>query len=211
LPLAVIYLNGKKRRSYQLQRTIKIAGAGFFIGWLLLAGTASGAGLFPSGSSGDAEAPIEIVADRLVASNTEKWADFTGSVKATQGKFTMTADSLRIYYEGDLITPSKTKSARESIQKLVASGRVHIVAEQYVADSERAEYVLATDILTLTGANSKVVSGKNILTGSKIVLKRSEGKAEVEGSASERVKALFYQDSTSNGALELKKPQGQKD
>jgi lipopolysaccharide export system protein LptA len=194
-----------------MRRVLKITTAGFFIGWLFWVGTVSGAGLFPAGNSGDSGEPIEIIADRLVANNTEKWADFTGAVNVTQGKFTLTADALRIYYEGDLINPPKNKSMRDSIQKLVATGRVHIVAEQYVADSERAEYVLATDILTLTGANSKVVSGKNILTGSKIVLKRSEGKAEVEGSASERVKALFHQGPKGGGLSEAKKVEENKD
>jgi lipopolysaccharide transport protein LptA len=167
---------------------------------------ASAAGLIPTGNSGGSGEPIEIVADRLVATNAEKWVDFTGSVKAKQGKFTLTADQLRIYYEGDLISPSKTKPTRESIQKMVATGRVHIVAEPYVADTDRAEYELATDTLTLIGANSKVVSGKNILTGSKIVLKRSEGKAEVVGSASERVKALFYSEPKGDQPSDSKKP-----
>ena len=194
-----------------MRRVLKIATAGLFIGWFSLVGPAIGAGLFPAGNSGDSGEPIEILADRLVASNTQKWADFTGAVKVTQGKFTLTADSLRIYYEGDLINPPKNQSMRESIQKLVATGRVHIVAEQYVADADRAEYVLATDILTLTGANSKVVSGKNVLTGSKIVLKRSEGTAEVEGSASQRVKALFHQESKVDRLPESKKPEEKKD
>ncbi len=152
------------------------------------------AGLFSSDSSEGSKEPIEIVADHLVANNTEKWADFTGSVKATQGTFTMTSDALRIFYEGDLMNPPKDKSMQQSIQRLVATGRVHIVTDRYVADAERAEHVLATDVLTLTGSNSRVVSGKNTLTGSKIVLIRSEGKAFVESSGSERVKALFYQE-----------------
>jgi len=194
-----------------MRRVLKITTAGLIIGWFSLVGPAIGAGLFPAGNSGDSGEPIEILADRLVASNTQKWADFTGAVKVTQGKFTLTADSLRIYYEGDLINPPKNQSMRESIQKLVATGRVHIVAEQYVADADRAEYVLATDILTLTGANSKVVSGKNVLTGSKIVLKRSEGTAEVEGSASQRVKALFHQESKVDRLPESKKPEEKKD
>jgi lipopolysaccharide transport protein LptA len=153
------------------------------------------AGLFSSDGSEGSREPIEIVADRLIANNTEKWADFTGSVKTTQGTFSMTSDALRIYYEGDLMNPPKDKSTQQSIQRIVATGRVHIVSDRYVADTERAEHVLATDVLTLIGPNSRVVSGKNTLTGSKIVLLRSEGKAFVESSGSERVKALFYQES----------------
>ena len=152
------------------------------------------AGLLPAGGTADAQAPIEIVSDRMIANTTEKWADFLGAVVATQGKFSMAADALRIHYEGDLMNAPKGGSAQDSIRKLEATGRVHIVTEQYTADAERAEYLPATDVLTLSGDPSRVVSGKNTLTGSKIVLKRSEGKALVEGGTAERVKAVFFQE-----------------
>jgi lipopolysaccharide transport protein LptA len=168
------------------------------------------AGLFSAGGSADSKAPIEIVSDRLVANNAEKWADFQGAVTATQGKFSMTSDALRIHYEGDLMSPPKDKSAQNLITRLVATGRVHIATDQYTADAERAEYVPATDILTLSGENSRVVSGKNTLTGSKIVLNRSEGKALVESTGAERVKAVFFQEekstSSSPGKAQEKKP-----
>jgi lipopolysaccharide transport protein LptA len=168
------------------------------------------AGLFSAGGSADSKAPIEIVSDRLVANNAEKWADFQGSVTATQGKFSMTSDALRIHYEGDLMSPPKDKSAQNLITRLVATGRVHIATDQYTADAERAEYVPTTDVLTLSGENSRVVSGKNTLTGSKIVLNRSEGKALVESTGAERVKAVFFQEekstSSSPGKAQEKKP-----
>jgi lipopolysaccharide export system protein LptA len=194
-----------------MNRKVKIMAA---IGWAAffsIAAAASAAGLFSTESSGNSKEPIEIVADRMVTNNTERWADFTGSVKATQGQSTLTCDALRIYYEGDLLNPSKGKSTQESIQKIVATGRVHIVTEKYTADTERAEHVLATDVMTLTGANSTVVSGKNTLTGSKIVLNRSTGNAEVESRGSERVKAVFHQESKGPGTPEEKKPEGKKD
>jgi lipopolysaccharide export system protein LptA len=179
--------------------------------WLCWSTSSRAAGLFPSDDSEGSKEPIEIVADRLVANNTEKWADFTGNVKVTQGTFTMTSDALRIYYEGDLMNPPKDKSTQQSVQRMVATGRVHIVTDRYVADTERAEHVVATDVLTLTGPNSKVVSGKNTLTGSKIVLYRSEGKAFVEGSESERVKALFYQEPKGTSEAGSKKPAEKKE
>jgi len=106
----------------------------------------------------------------------------------------MTADALRIYYEGDLLNAPKGGSTQDRIQKIEATGRVHIVSDQYTADAERAEYLPASDVLTLSGEGSRVLSGKNTLTGSKIVLKRSEGKALVEGGGTERVKAVFFQE-----------------
>jgi lipopolysaccharide transport protein LptA len=189
----------------------KITAATIAAMWLCWATSVWAASLFSTESSEGAKEPIEIVADRLVANNIEKWADFTGSVKATQGTFSMTSDALRIYYEGDLLNPPKNKSTQQSIQRLVATGRVHIITDRYIADAERAEHVLATDVVTLTGPNSRVVSGKNTLTGSKIVLLRSEGKAFVESSGSERVKALFYQEPKGTPAPDSKKPEEKKE
>jgi lipopolysaccharide export system protein LptA len=161
---------------------------------LCIAPTARAAGLFAPGGSPDSKAPIEIVSDRMVANTTEKWADFLGSVMATQGKFSMTADSLRIYYEGDLMNAAAGGGAQNRIRQLEAVGRVKIVTDQYTAETERAEYVPASDVLTLSGKTSRVVSGKNTLTGSKIVLNRSEGRALVESAEGERVKAVFFQE-----------------
>jgi lipopolysaccharide export system protein LptA len=161
---------------------------------LWAAPAAGAAGLFAPGATGDSKAPIEIVSDRMIANTAEKWADFLGSVVATQGKFSMTADALRIYYEGDLMNASKGAAAQNRIQKLEATGQVHIVTDQYTADADRAEYLTASDRLTLSGKSARVVSGKNTLTGSKIVLNRSEGKALVEGGDAERVKGVFFQE-----------------
>ena len=171
------------------------------LGWILTAAGAWAAGLF-SPDSGNKE-PVEITADRLVSNNTEKWADFIGSVKAVQGKVTMTSDTLRVFYSGDLMNPPKDQPARSQVDRFVAKGHVRIVTEQYTTDSQQADYVQATDVLTLTGPNSRVVSGGNVVTGPKIVLQRAEGKAVVEGAGAERVKAVFNQESkekTAEGA-----------
>ena len=193
-----------------MKRTLTILAVVLAAAGLGPAPDARSAGLFAPGGKGDSQAPIEIVSDRMVANTTEKWADFLGSVVATQGRFSMTADALRIYYEGDLMNAPKGESAQDRIRKIEATGRVHIVSDQYTADSERAEYLPATDVLTLSGEGSQVLSGKNTVTGSKIVLNRSEGKAFVESGGGERVKAVFYQEEkgprAEPGKDEKKKP-----
>jgi lipopolysaccharide export system protein LptA len=174
-------------------------------GWALVLATAGaiaaappvGGGLFPAPGTEGPKEPLEIVADRLVSNNNEKYAEFSGSVKAVQGKFSVTSDTLRVYYEGDLANPSQGKNegkGKDAIKKIVATGKVVIVTEQYTAESQRAEYLLETDVLTLTGPGSRVASGQNTITGSKIVLNRGEGKALVESGGAERVKAVLHQD-----------------
>ena len=145
-------------------------------GGLPAAAAAQGTGLFGAPGKGGPSEPLEIVADRLVSNNTEKYAEFSGSVKAVQGKFSVSSDTLRVYYEGDLVNPSKEKGAeKEAIKKIEAAGKVMIVTEEYTAEAQRAEYLPEADVLTLTGAGSKVTSGKNTITGSRIVLDRGAG------------------------------------
>ena len=196
------------RKVTHMQQARRIATGALALGWLLAAASAWPAGLFSSDSKGSKE-PIEITADRLVTNNKERWADFLGAVKAVQGKFTMSADALRVFYSGDLMNPPKGEGMGSSVEKFVATGRVHIVTDQYTTDSHQAEYVQATDIMTLTGPNSRVVSGGNTITGPRIVLRRSEGTAVVEGAGTERVKAVFTTESKEKGAEGGVKPKGE--
>jgi lipopolysaccharide export system protein LptA len=175
------------------------------------ASTSMAAGLFaPTGGGGASNEPTEIVSDRLVNNNTEKVAEFTGAVKATQGNFSITTDTLRIHYEGDLINPPKDTSAKSQVTKMVAIGRVHIVSDQYIADSDRAEYDPATDVLTLIGENSRVTSGQNSITGSKIILNRRDGKSFAESSGSSRVKAVLHQGPKEGDGPKADKPSEKK-
>jgi lipopolysaccharide export system protein LptA len=176
-------------------RRIGILFGAAVVGMSFFSGTpvAMAAGLFSPTGGGASSEPTEIVSDRLVNNNTEKVAEFTGSVKATQGTFSITADTLRIHYEGDLINPPKDKSAKSQVTKMVAIGHVHIISDQYTADSERAEYDPASDVLTLIGENSRATSGENSVTGSKIIINRRDGKSFAEGSGTSRVKAVLHQ------------------
>lgn len=176
---------------------------------LIMASTAVGRAAGPlSMPGGDSKEPLEITADRLVTNDAEKFAEFSGSVKAVQGKFTLTADTLRIYYEGDpMNAPKGERSTRESIKRIVAGGKVHIVSQEYTADAERAEYLPESDELTLSGPGSRVVSGRNTLSGARIVYNRTQGKAQVESGGGERVKAVFYQEEKEKAPAE-EKPKG---
>lgn len=136
--------------------------------------------------------PIQITANKLLSNAEQKYAEFIGDVKASQENFVITSDSLRIYYEGDLINQSQQPSNKKMIKKIVAKGDVEIISDEYVAKTDQAEYDVATMIVVLTGENSTITSGKNSITGSKITLYRADGRIEVEGTADKRVNALFY-------------------
>jgi lipopolysaccharide export system protein LptA len=150
------------------------------------------------------DVPILITADQLVSNNEEKYAEFVGNVKATQADFVITSDTLRIYYEGDLLdTEEQTNQNDDMLKKIVASGNVKIRSDQYNADTENAEYDTQTMIIILSGENSKVFSGKSSITGSKIVLNRKTGRFKVLGGKKERVEATIFSGGKASEAFKV--------
>ena len=135
---------------------------------------------------------IRITADRLVGSYDRNYAEFTGSVEAVYGNFTIKSESLKIYYKRDSTKKEKPKAGEESIDKIIANGKVKIWADGKVATTQQAVYTTDTMVLVLTGKNSTVTSNKNSISGSKITIDRAKNTVKVESSAEDRVKALFY-------------------
>ena len=151
--------------------------------------------------------PILIEADQLVSYNQEKFAEFIGNVKATQADFVITANKLRIYYQGGLIeTEQKSDRSEDQLKKIVATGNVQIESSQYTAISERVEYDTQAMTITMTGDGSKVISGKNSISGSKIVLYRKDGRVTVTGSKKKRVEATFFSGGKASDAFKIEQP-----
>jgi len=153
-----------------------------------------------------AEVPILITADQLISNNEEKYAEFIGNVKATQADFVITSDTLRIYYEGDLLeTEAQTDQNDDMLKKIVATGNVKIRSDQYNADTENAEYDTQTLTIILTGENSRVFSGKSSITGSKIILHRKDGRFKVLGDKKTRVEATIYSGGKASDTFKVEK------
>ena len=154
--------------------------------------------------------PILIEADQLVSYNEKKFAEFIGNVKASQADFVITSDRLRIYYQGELLETEGTRDqSEELLRKIVASGNVKIKSSQYSAVSETVEYDTQSMTITMTGDGSKVISGKNSITGSKIILYRKDGRVKVIGSKKQRVEALFYSGGSASDAFKMENPKEQ--
>jgi lipopolysaccharide export system protein LptA len=146
----------------------------------------------PKKSANQADEQIQIVADKLITNNAEKFAEFAGDVRASQGNFVITSERLRIYYQDDPDRNKDQTGSQESIKRVVANGNVQVSSEKYEAKTDQVEYDLDTQVIVLIGENSTVTSGKNILTGSRITVYRKNGQIKVESSPHKRVKAVFY-------------------
>ena len=88
----------------------------------------------------------------------------------------------------------KQSSNKDMLKKIVASGNVEVVSDQYTAKTERLEYDFKNQILELSGENSKITMGKNSIAGSKITYYRAEERFKVEGGSEKRVNAVFFSD-----------------
>ena len=158
------------------------------------------------------ETQIEITADKLITNSEEKYAEFIGNVRASQGSFVMTSGKLRIYYEGDPVNPDSkgSDSGQDALKKILATENVKIVSERYTATSDRAEYEVVEGTIILSGKKAKVVSGKNSLAGTKIILNQKSGQVKVEGGPSQRVKAVFYSEGGAENPFQIGTPEGGK-
>lgn len=191
-----------------IHRLLLVLGVALVLGALLQLGSASAFGESKNGTDQKPteNEPIQITADQLISNNDEKYAEFIGNVKASQGNFVITSDRLRIYYHGDLVNPAKKSTEDAFIKKIVAKGNVGITSEQYVAQTDQVEYDTESMTIVLIGENSKVTSGKNSITGSKITLYRKEGQVKVEGSAKTRIKAVFYSTGETSDTFKIEPP-----
>lgn len=149
---------------------------------------------------------IQITADQLLSSSQDNYAEFIGNVEAHQGDFVIKSDRLRIYYKNLQGRSKKPAMGRESIEKIIAMGHVKIWSDDRVAETDRAEWSMADRIIVLLGENSKVTSGNNFITGSKITLYQVDGRIKVEGHNGQRVKATFYQGKKESAKGVKKKP-----
>jgi lipopolysaccharide export system protein LptA len=179
--------------------------AGLIIGPVIAAGQNS-----PGSENTEPEdQPILIEADQLISNNEKKYAEFIGNVRASQADFVITSDRLRIYYQGELLeSEGKSDKNEDMLRRIVASGNVKITSSQYAAESENVEYDTQTMTLTMTGDGSRVLSGKNSISGSKIILYRRDGRVKVLGNKKKRVEATFFSGSNASDAFKI---EGQKE
>jgi lipopolysaccharide export system protein LptA len=136
---------------------------------------------------------ITITADELVSDSVSKVADFRGHVKVTRGESVITADRLKIYYADTAQNKNNRINPKTAIKQIVAEGNVRIKSEDLIAAAQKAVYSRDTQIIILSGPNTKVSSGKNSIVGSKIELYLENEQFKVLGGRKGRVTAIINQ------------------
>jgi len=134
---------------------------------------------------------IRITADTLIAEVDAGEIEFVGNVKATQAESVITADRLKILYDPETFKINTSEEKTKSIEKIIATGHVRIVYDNIIAETDKAEYTIISDVLVLTGEQSKIIQKGHSIAGRKFTLHRSDGKLIVESSEKTRVKAIY--------------------
>jgi len=177
-----------KQKKYPL---ISILSLAIFAGISgLISATYSIAGAMTE-SNYKANKDIHIKADNAVTDLDAGETEFLGNVRVSQDKTVVTAERMKVYYR-DLKYENNNPLIQESIKKIIAKNNVTISFDNITAMSEEAIYFTDSKILTLSGINSKVISGPNSITGSKFTFFQTSGDLIVEGSKQHPVQVLFF-------------------
>ncbi|NQV99448.1 MAG: hypothetical protein HQ483_07105 [Rhodospirillales bacterium] len=107
---------------------------------------------------GSGDAPIEIFADNGIEWQQDSLLFVArGNARAQRGDVQILADELRAYYRN-------TDNGSTEIWRLDAVGTVRIKSTEGTAYGDKAIYDVDNSILTITGKNIRLVSGKDWLT-----------------------------------------------
>lgn len=128
-----------------------------------------------------AAAPIKVTADSFSIDESAKVATFTGHVVVDRDDMHLTADKVVVDYGAGGVNDIKT---------FTASGAVRIDAKDQVATGQKAVFVPATQILTISGA-VKVVNAMGTLTGPQLVINLKDSSSVFSGGSKGRVTGVF--------------------
>jgi lipopolysaccharide export system protein LptA len=196
------------------------------LGAALLLATSAGAGAQTAQHGNNL--PIEITADRLDVVQPKRVATFSGNVDAVQGDMVLSADLLRVYYNGDTpgapgTAPAPAPAAApgaapaaggSSIRRIEAEGNVFLSSPTQTAQGERGVYDVASDQLTLNGS-VVLTQGENVVRGDRLEVDLATGHSRVlaaapesaTGAPAQRVRALFVPREATTGAAPAAGPE----
>lgn len=162
--------------------------------FILLAATAFALVAHAEENNAARESGIHITADRLISRQAERFAEFSGNVRATQDDTVIVSDSLQIYFrDNQNASPGDENRGEDSIDRLIATGNVSIDHENMSARADQAVYTAADGLLVLTGETVTVKDEGGTIKGKKMVFERETGEITITGEAGSRVEAVFDQ------------------
>ncbi len=135
----------------------------------------------------DTYQPIDIAAERLEMKQKQGRAIFKGSVKVTQGKMTLSAETLTVFYE------TQKEAKDPAISRLDALGGVSLVSSTESLSGDWGVYDVDRRLITI-GGNVTFQQGDSTLKGQRLEFDLISGVAKLdgqEGAEDGRVKGSF--------------------
>jgi lipopolysaccharide export system protein LptA len=133
-------------------------------------------------SAKDADKPIGISADSIVANIKDQTATYAGNVVVSQGELRLRSDALSI------------QANKGEVRRIQAKGNVVLASAQGQATGSMADYDVTGRSVVMTG---KVVlsQGQNVMRGSRLVVNLASGQVQLTSTpgvtGSGRVEGLF--------------------
>lgn len=129
------------------------------------------------------EEPISIESDQLVIEQKSNKGIFTGRVEVIQGDMIINSDKMIVYYtlpEGKTTEEKEAQASEDlfsnnKISKIENYGNVIITTPNEKAKGDKGEYNTTSQTFVLVG-DVKLIQGKNILTGTRFVYNKLNGK-----------------------------------
>lgn len=149
----------------------------------------------------DSTQPIEISADSLEVAQEEQIATFAGNVDAVQGDLVLSADELKVHYEGEEGGVGIAAGNSSTIRQIDAAGNVIITSPLETAEGDHGTYDVLSKMVTLEG-EVVLTRGANVIRGERLEMDLVSGKSRIVGTetsvadgdqetSGERVRALF--------------------
>jgi len=143
------------------------------LGTMLLAAAAPLAAQVSVLKGHNSNAPIDVAADRVEVRDTANQAIFSGNVRIRQGRMTLDADSVTIFY-------TRTKSTEPEISRIDAQGAVKLVTASETASARYGIYDVVRRTITLVG-NVELTRDGSVLRGQRLAIDLATGRSTLDG------------------------------
>jgi lipopolysaccharide export system protein LptA len=136
--------------------------------------------------------PVDVTADQLAVQQQQCLAVWSGSAEALQATSRLRADVLKIYnkVEAGKPAPGTPGSGQKcgALDRMEADGSVYYVTPDQVVKGDHAVYTAADTTIVMTGAEVIAAQGKNVITGTRLVINTDTGQANMQTDVSGRGK-----------------------
>jgi len=190
-------LNSRVTMTNDCRISTRKAGAVFLSGAVALLLLAGGALAQATTSQMDglklnSDEPIQIESDKLEIHDQEHTADFTGNVKVVQGKTTLQAGHMTVYYKpkaddanaapaaGAKTASASISSGNADIDHIIVTDKVFLNSGTQTATADNGSFDMAKQLFILKGDKVILTDGPNVFTGCQLTVHMETGQAQLE-------------------------------